>query len=330
MPITCPIDTLLSADASEETVRQILLDLTPEKVDLPLFSTCVERFACTAAPGFTKLSAHRDSTIDCCGTGGSGIKHFNTSTASAFVLAAAGMTVAKFGNRSASGPSGSFDILSSLGFAERVSPESAERILEKCDLIFLYAPQVYPALSRLAPIRKSLKVKTVLNFMGPLLNPVDPKFRLLGVSDSKMQGTIANHLARTKTSAMVVRGECGLDEFCPACETKLMETSVDAADNYVASNLYKGFDGSCPARQSAEDYSRADLNGKILVSIFDREDIKSTAYKLVCLNAGAAMFVGGKAKSIEDGRARAAEVIASGAARKHLDKTRSAYEQYAC
>ena len=330
MPITCQIESLLSAETSEETVRAILLDLTPEKVDLSLFTECVHKFASTAVAEFSKLSKYSDSAIDCCGTGGSGIKHFNTSTASAFVLAASDMKVAKFGNRSASGPSGSFDILSELGFAERVPPESAERIMEHCNLVFLYAPQVYPTLARLAPIRKSLQVKTVLNFMGPLLNPVNPKYRLIGVSDALMQLTIANHLARLQTSSMVVRGECGLDEFCPSCETKLLETSVDAPQNYVASNVYKGFDRSCPAQEAGEAYSRADLNAKVLLSIFNREDTKSTPYKLVCLNAGAAMFVRGKARSIEEGRLQAAELISSGAVKKHFEKTRSAYEKYAC
>src|SRR5262249_50858772 len=125
--------------------------------------------------------------IDCCGTGGSGSGKFNTSTAVAFVLAAAGLKVIKFGNRSASGSSGSVDFLMKCGFPTSIKSDAVETIFERTNVLFLNARDVYPAVGSLAEIRKKIGKPSILNYIGPLLNPARPSFRILGVSHPLMQ-----------------------------------------------------------------------------------------------------------------------------------------------
>ena len=150
--------------------------------------------------------------IDTCGTGGDGASTFNISTAVAFVAAVAGLKVAKHGNRSASSKTGSADILEALGVNLRAEPEKVQRAVSEVGITFLFAPGWHPALKAVAPLRKTLKIRTIFNLLGPLVNPLQPTGQVIGVSDPALVGTFAEVLSQLGTRAVIVRGREGLDE----------------------------------------------------------------------------------------------------------------------
>ena len=215
------IDNLLLPETSKADKLAILAELAEPEA---LHEETLEKLIGAVRASMPEESAHfRQSInfvvgaklIDCCGTGGSGLSHFNTSTTVAFILAAAGLHVAKFGNRAASSQSGSFDLLHALGVGEPLSMPALADLLQEVNLAFLFAPQFYPQLAPLAPLRKELGRKTIFNYIGPLLNPTDPPYRLLGVPNSQAQALVAAHLAsRAGTrQAFVVSADSGLDEI---------------------------------------------------------------------------------------------------------------------
>ena len=150
--------------------------------------------------------------IDTCGTGGDGASTFNISTAVAFVAAAAGLKVAKHGNRSASSKTGSADVLEALGVNLKAEPKKVQKAVSEVGITFLFAPGWHPALKAVAPLRKTLKIRTIFNLLGPLVNPLQPTGQVIGVSDSTLVKTFAEVLAQLGTRAVVVRGREGLDE----------------------------------------------------------------------------------------------------------------------
>ena len=160
--------------------------------------------------------------VDTCGTGGDGASTFNISTAVAFVTAAAGVKVAKHGNRSASGKTGSADVLEALGINLKASPAKAQEALEAVGITFLFAPDWHPTLKAIAPLRKTLKVRTIFNLLGPLLNPLRPTGQVIGVNHPTLVPTFANVLLRLGTKrAVVLHGYEGLDEAGLGDKSKL-------------------------------------------------------------------------------------------------------------
>ena len=157
-------------------------------------------------------SINTSTLVDTCGTGGDGASTFNISTAVAFVVAAAGLKVAKHGNRSASSKTGSADVLEALGVNLKAEPEKVQKAVKEVGITFLFAPGWHPALKAVAPLRKTLKIRTIFNLLGPLVNPLQPTGQVIGVSDSALVETFAEVLFQLGTKAVVVRGREGLDE----------------------------------------------------------------------------------------------------------------------
>ncbi len=160
--------------------------------------------------------------LDTCGTGGDGACTVNISTAAAIVVAAAGVPVAKHGNRSASGNSGSAEVLTELGVAVEADPSILVRCLRELKLTFLFAPRFHPALRFAAPVRRQLPFRTLFNLVGPLANPARPAFQLIGVPDPRLADLVAEAMARLGvTRAAVVTGSDGLDEVSLGGETRV-------------------------------------------------------------------------------------------------------------
>ncbi|HEY9869656.1 MAG TPA: anthranilate phosphoribosyltransferase, partial [Candidatus Obscuribacterales bacterium] len=222
------VDTLINLRLSEAEIREHLLGLTPECIDARTLEMFVNALRRTVEDTGSWPQGGLPDTIDCSGTGGSGLSHFNTSTASAFVLAAGGLRVAKFGNRAMTSSSGSFDFLQAIGFPLGLPPEVIPAMLDQNGIVFLFAPQFYPVLAKFTSVRRALAVKTIFNFLGPLLNPARPAYRVLGVPDSYMQSLLADYLSRSPElkKALIVRGESGLDEIEAYASTDIIE--VDA------------------------------------------------------------------------------------------------------
>ncbi len=270
-----------------------------------------------------------EDIVDCCGTGGSGIAHYNTSTSVSFVLAAGGLRVAKFGNRAASGSSGSFDFLECLGIPATLPSNQLLETLRKTNLVFLFAPQFYPSLAKLAPIRKALGRPTVLNLIGPLLNPFRPSFRVLGAATNDAQQALAGYLFSYTDSkkALVVHADSGLDELDPASSNTIITINKLAMNKPAISEsiLNFGLDKEIQDSKLLTPKENARLFRQIIT------DFSSSPHyfrALVTLNAAAGFFVTGKTASIEEGQELASELLSSGKVLAKYEQCRSTYAQF--
>lgn len=275
-----------------------------------------------------QLVEYGRKVMDCSGTGGSGMPHFNTSTSSAFVMAAAGLKVAKFGGRAASSKSGSFDFLEGLGFSTAIPHESIVDVLENCGLAFILAAGVYPQLMKLAPLRKKLGRPTVLNYIGPLLNPLCPSYRLMGISSDPIRVLLAELLSKSAddSEVLLVTGNGRMDEFDPFGINR-----VSSIKNGVLSELELSFASELGNLKSGFDESKvldANENVRIFGGIVDGEDSRSIFYQTLVLNSAAGLMVGGVAESIADGISMAKKLIASGAVAAKLEQCRRNYARF--
>jgi anthranilate phosphoribosyltransferase len=306
------IEDLVALRLPDEGAAELLLGLTPDRLDLSLFKMVVEKLSAAAS---CSLAVPSFDLLDCCGTGGSGLTHFNTSTTAAFVLAAGGVKVAKFGNRAATGKIGSADFLDAIGLAADVDPERSLTMLHEHGLAFLFAPQFYPFLGVLREIRQRIGVKTILNYVGPLLNPLRPAFRVLGVSDPIMQVLIANYLADSPNTkrALVVRGPDNLDEIAASGPTEVFEVQgpVSVASTHASTSLP---DLTNPPQD----------NPTIFFNLLDNT-ADSHHTKLICTNAGAGFYISGKSANIDEGAVLASHLLQSGEVKNKYQQLRSEY-----
>lgn len=311
------VDDFLHLRMPEDAVRETLLRLTPDKIDLDLLTMLLAGVRKTAVP----VPAVEGNVMDCCGTGGSGMHHFNTSTSAAFVLAASGVRVVKFGNRAMSSASGSFDFLEQLGIPSEVPLARLPEFLDETGLVFLFAPQCYPALARFNAVRKALGVRTVFNFMGPLLNPIHPTHRVLGVSNSRMQGLLATILQQDASvrQAWVVRGEDTLDEV--TCHGITSIHAVQGSDMRIET-FSAAFNGTFP---NPEEKLTPTDSVRIFMDLVSGRDHVSFYHRMLCLNAGAGFVVAGKADTLEVGADYAADLLANGKVKETLEHCRRTY-----
>lgn len=257
--------------------------------------------------------------IDTCGTGGDGASTFNISTAVAFVAAAAGIPVAKHGNRSASGKVGSADVLEALGINLGAAPEKAQAALQEVGVTFLFAPGWHPAMKSVAPIRKTLRVRTVFNLLGPLVNPLNPSGQVIGVFRPALVPTLAEALQRLgRSQAIVLHGREKLDEAGLADLTHL---SVLAEGRVHSFDLHPEAVGLAPAPTSALVGGEVAENVEIMRSVLQGGGTAAQR-DVVALNAALALKVGGvlpagEPDSLEvyaKGVAIAQDILQSGAA----------------
>jgi anthranilate phosphoribosyltransferase len=322
------VDDIFNARLAAPQLSQALQLLTPETIDFEIFKIIVDAaFAVCDRP-----TLQTDfPTIDCSGTGGSGLQHFNVSTTVAFVLAAKGIVVSKFGNRAMSGTCGSFDLLEALGINAISTPVKLDDALGETKLAFLFAPRFYPTLKGLSEIRRKLGIKTIFNFIGPLLNPMQPAYRLMGVSNSHMQTLIARYLetAPSFIKGLIVSGENGLDELCYPGLSRILtvEGGQTAESQYNIDSSGSGEEGPLATSQSLLN---VDDNVKIFVSIIEGLDNQSIFYNQVCLNAGGGFVAAKVVNDIDAGCTLARELIASGQVKKKFESTRRFYAKYSC
>lgn len=257
------------------------------------------------------------SLIDTCGTGGDGAATFNISTAVAFVAAAAGLKVAKHGNRSASSRVGSADVLEALGVNLQAPPEKIQAALSEVGITFLFAPGWHPAMKAVAGLRKTLKIRTVFNLLGPLVNPLRPTGQVIGVCEPAMLQTLAevlNHLGTQR--AIVLHGREKLDEAGLAQETDL----AILTHRQVKLEVLNPQDlGLAPAPTQALKGGDLPENTEILRSLLQGKG--TTAQQdVVALNAALALWVGESIETYQDGVSQAKEILQSGAAWKKLEQ----------
>ncbi len=250
------------------------------------------------------------------GTGGDNAHSFNISTTSALVCAAGGMKVAKHGNRAASSKCGTADCLEALGVNIEQSPELCEKLLQEVGMCFFFAQKYHASMKYVGAIRKELGFRTVFNILGPLTNPGSPKMQLLGVYDEYLVEPLAQVLINLGVKrGMVVYGTDKLDEISMSAPTTVCEFKDGWFKTYTI----------CPEDFGFERCTKADLvggtpeeNAKITRDILNGE--KGHKRNAVLMNAGAALYIGGKAESMKDGVKLAAEIIDSGKAAKTLEQ----------
>ena len=258
---------------------------------------------------------HQDNVLEIVGTGGDGAHSFNISTTSAFVIAAAGVKVAKHGNRAASSKSGTADCLEALGVNIQQDPEACVKLLEDPGMCFFFAQKYHTSMKYVGAVRKELGVRTVFNILGPLTNPIRPDLMLLGVYDEYLVETLAKVLSSLGVKrGMVVYGMDKLDEISMSAPTKICEIRDGWFRSYVIEPEDFGFE-RCSKEEMAGGTPQE--NAGITRAILQGQ--KGVKRNAVLLNAGAALYIGGKADSMNEGIVLAAELIDSGKALQTLE-----------
>ena len=254
--------------------------------------------------------------VDIVGTGGDGANTFNISTCSTFVIAAAGGKVSKHGGRSVSSKSGSADVMEALGVNINLKPEQIAQSIADVGIGFMFAPNHHPAMKNVAPVRKELGVRTIFNILGPLTNPASAPNILMGVFHEDLVGIQVRALQRLGAEhAIVVYGRDGLDEISLGAGTLVGELKDGVVREYEVHPEDFGLRmvGTRAFRVETPEDSKA-----MLMGVLNGDD--GPARDIVCLNAGAALYAGNVASSIEDGLKKAQAALDSGAARKKLDE----------
>jgi len=257
----------------------------------------------------------REMLIDTCGTGGDATGTFNVSTATAFVVAGAGLRVAKHGNRSVSSLCGSADVVETLGINLDLPPDKVTRCIEEVGIGFLYAPLLHTAMKHVMPARREMGVRTVFNMLGPLTNPAAANAQIIGVYTASLTEPLARVLAELGTvRAFVVHGADNLDEISNTGESRVSEVREGAVRTYTVRPEDFGM-----SRASIKDLAGGDReqNAEIIRAVLDGE--AGPRRDIVLMNASAALVAGGRGRDLKEGVAVAAQSIDSGAARGKLD-----------
>jgi len=264
---------------------------------------------------FTPVTHIHPEAVDTCGTGGDGLNTFNISTTAAFVTAGAGVPVAKHGNRNVSSLSGSADVLTALGVNITLTPDQMGDCLKEVGLAFLFAPSLHPAMKHAIGPRREIGIRTLFNVLGPISNPASTRRGVLGVFSEEMVGLVADALADLETHhLLVVHGKDGLDEISNTAKTTVGEVRDGKVTRYEISPE----DFGLPLRDLQELKGGApEANAAITREIL--EGAPGAKREIVLLNAGAAIYAGGKAESMAEGIQKAIASIDSGAAKQTLD-----------
>ena len=258
---------------------------------------------------------HDMDVLEIVGTGGDGANSFNISTTSSLVIAAGGVPVAKHGNRAASSKSGAADVLEALGVKITILPEKSAEILKKINICFLFAQNYHIAMKYVAPIRKELGIRTVFNILGPLSNPAGANMELMGVFDQSLVEPLAQVMMKLGVNrGMVVFGQDSLDEISMSAPTFVCEIRDGWFQSYEITPEQFGY-----TRCSKEELAGGtpEENAEITKAIVNGTE-KGPKRQAVCMNAGAALYIAGKAESLEAGVKMAENLIDSGAAAAKL------------
>lgn len=312
-------------DLPEETMSALLEELLEGKVDPVAFGGFlvavrmkgVARSELTGAARFllrhaVPIDTGLQPVVDMVGTGGDGGASFNISTTAAFVAAGAGVPMAKHGNRAVSGKSGAADVLAACGFNLDCAPSVMERAIGEIGIGFLFAQKLHPAFAKVGPVRRALGTRTLFNLLGPLVNPAHASAAVIGVynaADTELMAGALQDLGMRR--ALVVHGQDGLDELTVTAATRI--TELDREGNLRTYELY-------PELLLGQRYPASDLRGgtpaenaAILRAILEGRE-RGGARAVVALNAGAAIYIAGRAESLAEGYRLAGEAIDSGAA----------------
>jgi anthranilate phosphoribosyltransferase len=304
---------LMRGEMSPQIASALLMGLRVKKETIGEITAAAQVMREFALPVRTPDA---ENLLDLCGTGGDGSHTFNISTAAMFVAAAAGVKIAKHGNRSASSSSGSADVLEALGASLALSPENVSECIEKTGIGFMFAPAHHGAMKNVAAVRKELGVRTIFNILGPLTNPAGAANQLMGVFHPDLVGIQVRALQRLGSKhVLIVHGKDGMDEASLGAATLVGELKDDEIHEY---EIHPEDFGMAMISNRSLRVDSPQESARLVKEAL--ENVKGAARDIVGFNAGLAIYTGNKANSIADGLALAFEMIASGAARAKLDE----------
>lgn len=304
------VDFILGEEVSESEIAAFLMGLKSKGETVDEIVGIVKALKANSI----KFNQKFTNVLDNCGTGGDGSSSFNVSTTSAFVIAAAGVPVAKHGNRSISSKTGSADVLEYLGINLNLPKESTEEMLQEIGITFLFAPHVHPKLKKVMTVRRQLKIPTIFNFIGPLTNPIDLDFQLLGVYRRDLLNVFAEVLKQLgRKRAIILNGAGFMDEASLQGENHL--TILD--NGIIKNQTFHPEEVGLPVYDnSAIKGGDAKENAEILLNVLRGQ---TGAYRdTVLLNAGIGIYTAGKASDVAEGIQAARDIIDSGAAYEKL------------
>ena len=323
-------------DLTAEEAQRFLVAVMKGEVDPPMIAAILTALrmkgeSAQEIVGFIKamranmLTVRVKDAVDVCGTGGDGAGTLNISTAAAFVIAGAGVGVAKHGNRAASSQVGGADVLEELGVNIQLNPQQAEQVFNNVGMVFLFAPLFHPATKQVVQVRKQLKIRTVFNFLGPFVNPASTKRQLIGVPNQEIAATLA---AVAKTLAynhlLIVTSEDGLDEVSISSNTVALEIKNDSVKKIIIN----------PEDYGIKKVSQKEILGGSLGqnAAFMREILegkKGPKRDIVALNSACGLYIAGAVTSIQEGIKLAEHSIDTGAAKSVLEKLVTETQKYA-
>lgn len=315
----------LSYDEAEQVMNEIMegkatdVQMSAYLTALSLKGETIDEITASAAgmrAHCIKL-LHNMDVLEIVGTGGDGANSFNISTTASMVIAAAGVPVAKHGNRAASSRSGAADVLEALGVKIDLPPERSAQLLKKIQICFLFAQNYHIAMKYVAPIRKELGIRTVFNILGPLSNPAGANMELMGVYEEELVEPLAQVMAKLGVvRGMVVYGQDKLDEISMSAPTSVCEIRDGWFQSYEIAPEQFGY-----TRCTKEELTGGtpEENAEITRKILSGED-RGAKRCAVCLNAGAAIYIAGKAATMEEGVQMAERLIDEGAAAGKLEQ----------
>ena len=314
----------LTTDEAAGVMREVMEGRAPTTSLAALLAALVMKgerpaeivgFARTMREHSVKLSRPAGEVFDTCGTGGDRSGTFNISSAAAVVVAAAGVKVAKHGNRSVSSRCGSADLFEHLGVNVSAAPSVVERTLTDANIAFFFAPTFHPSMKHAAQTRRELGIRTAFNLLGPLTNPAGARRQIVGVPKPELTELLARSLLMLGSDrAWVVHGADGIDEISTTGYTKVSECRAGAVNTFYVHPVDFGIRKALPADLLGGDAAR---NAEIVRDVL--KGAPGAPRDVVLLNAGVGLFVAGRSASVREGIARAAEVIDTGAALRTLD-----------
>ncbi|MFC3389255.1 anthranilate phosphoribosyltransferase [Salinicoccus sesuvii] len=306
------VSILLTESVTDSEVAAFLMGLKAKGETVDEIAALVEVLRTHAMP----IHRYLEGVMDNCGTGGDGSNSFNISTTSAFVLAGAGVKVAKHGNRSVTSRTGSSDVLSEVGVSLSFNPEDIDLLLDTNGIAFLFAPHAHPKIKQVMKVRNDLKVPTIFNLIGPLINPVKLDYQFLGVYKADKVEMMAHVLKRLgRKRAVVINGAGSMDEA-----SLLGENHMTLLDNGRITNMTFTPESVGLPRYAIEEITGGDSreNAEILTNVLSGEATPAQR-DTVLLNAGIGLFSAGVAETIREGIEKARESIDSGRALSKLN-----------
>jgi len=301
---------IMSGQAAEGHIAAFLVGLRMKGETIDEIAGC----ALAMREKAQKIRTKHADVIDTCGTGGDRSGTFNISTTAAIIASAAGVPVAKHGNRAVSSACGSADVLKELGVNVDLNADQISAVLDEVGISFLHAPLLHSAMKYAAPVRKQLGIRTIFNILGPLTNPAGAKRQLLGVFSAELTGVIASVLKELGSEhAMIVHGGGGLDELSILGPSAVTELKSGNLQDFSLDSAKIGLKNAVKSEIAGGD---AKANAAIALAIFDGKN--GAPAEITLLNAGAAIYVGGKVQSVKDGVELARETVGSGKAKQKL------------